>query len=137
MRRRILAHIKGNTVAYLALFVALGGASGGRAPPTLSPCSAWSSFRDAEAARVSAERPPELGAAGRSTLAMWLIQFSTSNVYLGCNINGPSASCSSPGAATIPAGDGSGSLSTRATTVPGAVRTSTSASAPARRAEPG
>ena len=63
-----------------------------RSPPGGLRVSDW-------AATVSSAPP-----AGH-TLAMWLIQFSTSNVYLGCNINGPSASCSSPGAATIPAGE--------------------------------
>jgi hypothetical protein len=35
---------------------------------------------------------------------MWLIEFSTPNVFLSCTITGPASSCSSPGTATIPAG---------------------------------
>jgi hypothetical protein len=42
---------------------------------------------------------------GGQAFNMWLIQFSTSNVYLTCNINGGSSTCNSSGSATIGGGE--------------------------------
>jgi hypothetical protein len=193
MRRRILAHLKGNVVGYLALFVALGGTSAYAANTIFSTdivdgqvksvdigdgeigsadvkdnsintfdvhsflgvdvvdgsltgadlaSSAWSpwvgrgllncsgpctifDFRaqgftdNAESGGLEKRAfraPPgglrvsdwaatlSVGVPSGQAFAMWLIEFSTSNVFLSCTINGPANACSSSGTATIPAG---------------------------------
>ncbi len=45
-----------------------------------------------------------VGVPAGHAFAMWLIEFSTSNVFISCTINGPASSCTGPGSATIPAG---------------------------------
>ena len=184
MRRRILAHIKGNAVAYLALFVALGGTSAyaantirssdivdnevgsadvkdnsintfdvhsflgvdivdgtitgadlassattpfiGRGRMTCSsPCNIFNfrpqGFTDNLEPGPLENRfyvaPPgglvvsdwaatvqSPGIPAGAGFGMWLIQASTSNVYLSCNLSSAQPSCSTPASAVIPGG---------------------------------
>jgi hypothetical protein len=183
MRRRVLAHLKGNVVAYLALFVALGGTSAYAANTVFSTDIVDGQVNSADvkdnslntfdvhsflgvdivdgtitgADLASSATTPFIGRGHLScgggctifdfrpqgftdnleggnlenrafksppgglkvsdwaasltsappsgqTMAIWLIEFSTPNVFLSCNIDGPATSCSSPNTATIPAG---------------------------------